>query len=440
MGFTYGSIGEAHAGPSNRSDMFVARFGRAGKLQWIRQVGAVTAPQIPSINGDPGGPGGDASGWELASDLAVRADGSILITGYTYSNLAETNGGGGDLIVGGFGPTGDLLWLRQVGVETAANIGPTPGATKWGDPWSGDGGTSIVLDPAGGFYVGGYTGSDFVEDNGGEYDFLLAHFDDDGHLEWARQLGAISAPLVGFDASSLETPSGLALHPAGKLIMTGTTDFVSSPDYFEWMLLLGFGLDGTPQRLDWLTSSGQDHTVALAIDGAGRIYVAGNTRSDVVEPNPSESADVRVLCYDADFQPVWDRQIGETTASELGLIDVSQDEHAYDMQFDSRGGLVLAGITAGSLDDPNAGLGDLFCLEMNASDGTPRWVSQIGSRSASRLGLDASDNEVPGFGAFDFGPRGSILLGGSTRGSLVEPHAGAGDLLMLRLSPVGKLE
>src|SRR5688500_5400891 len=46
-GYTYGALGEAHAGPGDRSDLFVARFDEQGTLDWVSQIGAATAPTIP---------------------------------------------------------------------------------------------------------------------------------------------------------------------------------------------------------------------------------------------------------------------------------------------------------------------------------------------------------------------------------------------------------
>jgi hypothetical protein len=433
-GYTYGSLGEAHAG-TGATDVFVARFDPSGNLQWISQLGAVTAPSIPTRNGNPGGPGGDASQWEGASGLAVAEDGSIYLAGATTGSLGETNGGLWDLFLARFDAAGSLLWLHQLGAQTAPTIVPEPGATQWGNPADSDAGGSILLRPNGDVYVAGYTRSHLSEDNtSGDADILLVRFDGSGNALAVRQMSGISSPAIGYNPASDEFSSEIAWHPSGGLVLATTGVQISGTLAIERPVLMTF--DAALVPLQWTSpGSGGISFSDLDVDPAtGRIVVAGGLR-DLI----TNVSDVLAASYDANLNLRWLRVLDNASTTHLGLLDLSSSEAAASVRLDPAGNLVLAGSTGGSLNEPNAGSSDIFTARIRGDDGHVLRVSQLGQTTASARGLDATGGESVNQSCLALGPGGSILLGGSTSGSLAEPSGGSSDVILLRLNSSGGL-
>jgi len=144
---------------SGASDAYVAMFDEAGSLQWVRQFGASadssTLPDAMALADDGsiyvvGATSGafpdqtltsqyDAFLAKLAADgeplwfrqmgsgqhnsmraVAVDADGSVLVAGYTMGELVSGQYAGDvDAFVMKYAPDGGLVWARQFGTEVA---------------------------------------------------------------------------------------------------------------------------------------------------------------------------------------------------------------------------------------------------------------------------------------------------------------------------------
>jgi hypothetical protein len=164
-----------------------------GKLAWARQAG-----------GDAGSGGGAA--------VAVLADESVLAVG-SYSGNATFGGGGaetmlapfggGDIAVARYTADGTLLWAKRAG-GARADFGK--GASAVG---------------AGAFVVGAFNGpaifgsgepGEVTLPGAGSYDAVLARYDADGTLLWARGAGG----------PSFEWGYGVATLPDGTAAMVGS--------------------------------------------------------------------------------------------------------------------------------------------------------------------------------------------------------------------------
>ena len=438
-GTTMAGLVEPLAGSG--TDLVVTRLFPDGSVRWIRQLGSLTAATIPAANGDASGPGGDSTGWELAGGVVVCPDGTIVVAGSTGSSLGETSAGAWDGFVAKLDGDGQLLWVRQLGVETAATIAPEPGATQWGDASGSEQLDSVVVRPDGRIVAAGWTTGSLSQDSAGKAVPLLVELDPQGQVLWLRQIGAQQMSALGFgpplgghsDLYGLH----LALDPSGELVVAGTSDYFVDRFHFQDVFVLRYAADGRPLAIRWPFAWGAEAAGGLAIDPfTSRIFVAGHTSGSVAEANAG-AHDALVTCLDASLATVWTRQLGATTATALGLLDASGHEYLNGVCLDGAGGVVLGGSTGGSLDQPNAGGSDPFTWRLRADDGEPVRVTQLGQTTATALGLDLSGED--GIAGLALGPAGSILLCGQTSGDLGDLHAGGNDALVLRLDASGDL-
>jgi hypothetical protein len=192
--FGQGEAGETTLVSAAAFDVFVARYNPDGRLlAWARRAG-----------GDPGT-------FQWGTDLAALPDGSVLVAGdfngsATFgpgeANQTELQATGEHTtFLARYADNGDLIWARQV-------QGTSSGYDLVAD---GDG---FIL--AGKFFatvtLGQGEENETVLSSDGGADVLVARYDLDGRLAWARRAGG----------TDLDLAAGAALLPDGSVIATGS--------------------------------------------------------------------------------------------------------------------------------------------------------------------------------------------------------------------------
>jgi hypothetical protein len=162
--------------------------------------------------------------------------------------------------------------------------------------------------------------------------------------------------------------------------------------------------DHTAPATPWskqLGTSGEDHARAVALDGAGNVYVAGFTDGAISGATSAGAEDILVIKLDPDGKQLWARQLG-SAGRELVL----------GMAVDAQGQVYAAGSTTGDLKGQNAGndgtckdtnCPDLFVVKLSSS-GSPLWTQQLGTKgddTANGIALDATGVYVTGKTAGD---------------------------------------
>lgn len=104
-GETFGALGEANAGSS---DAFLVKYNTSGTHQWTRQLGNVTV-------------GATASAVDGGKGVAINSAGEIFVTGTTSGNLVEASAGVTDIFLAKYDNTGTLIWLRHFGATSLAS-------------------------------------------------------------------------------------------------------------------------------------------------------------------------------------------------------------------------------------------------------------------------------------------------------------------------------
>ncbi len=257
---TPGTFDPTHNGAS---DVFVAKLNETGNtLVYATFLGG-------SLN-------------DISESIAIDADGSAYITGYTESTDFPTtpgafsvthNGGYYDSFAVKLNPTGSgLAYATFLGGEQS------------------DEGYGIALDQTGNTYVAGYTSSsDFPTTpgvfspvyNGGSLDSFIVKLNPSGNaLTYATFLGS----------SDTDGVRDIVTDEAGNVFVTGVTfssDFPTTPGAYDRILggiydtfAVKFNSSATTLTYGtFLGGSNDDFARSIAIDGAGNAYVSGETNS-----------------------------------------------------------------------------------------------------------------------------------------------------------------
>ena len=156
------------------SDLLIAKYNSGGALDWAKTLGGV----------------GDDQG----RNIAIGADGSVYVSGFT----ASTGAGGNDLLIAKYNSGGALDWAKTLG---------------------GDGhdfGWGITTGADGSLYVTGQTTSTGAGGN----DLLVAKYNTTGVLDWVKTLGGVGND----DGQGIVIGSDDAIYVAGGTTSTGVGD------------------------------------------------------------------------------------------------------------------------------------------------------------------------------------------------------------------------
>lgn len=220
-GSTKGNLGGIQA---TIEDAFVTKYDESGNRLWLRQMAPNDSDASDAVSSD--------------------RNGSIYISGVTFSSLDGQNAGSSDAFVAKYDVEGILLWTRQLGSSSA----------EWG--------RSVSVDGDGNVYVTGETYGSLGAPNGGSKDAYLAKYDEAGNHHWTRQL-----PMSTSDNSSSVVTDRL-----GNVFIGGHTGFGADARGF----VARYNDAGS---LRWIMQPDTAATVgSISLDGLGNLYVAGSDR------------------------------------------------------------------------------------------------------------------------------------------------------------------
>ena len=95
----------------------------------------------------------------------------------------------------------------------------------------------------------------------------------------------------------------------------------------------------------------------------------------------------------------------------------NEGDEAHALAPDGAGGVMIAGVTGGSLGGPNAGRADAFLARYDSA-GTQLWIRQFGAPGQDDISAMVPDGA------------GGVIVAGSTWGSLGGPSAGVADVFL----------
>jgi hypothetical protein len=391
-GNTWGTVDSASPNPdatAATSDIFIAKYDRAGTLQWIRQMG--TAQN------------------DYATGVAVDKSANVIVGGFTFGSLFSANLGGSDFFVMKLDPSnGNRTWEIQDGTPELEEV--------WG----------VTTDRNDNVYLAGGTRGVFGFIKLGDFDTFLVSYTSDGVQRWVSDLALNGFVLNGFDldmgrAVAVDDDRGfvyvtgdrytLKLHPDNTTFIHDSDIFVVRTDTATGSSFLGAFLYGIVANDNTPMSS---FATGVAIDRFGEVFVSGYT-----------------IERDKEFTS----NAGDVTF-ELFKLDLSVDMHllwhsykpagphpgnkALGVAVDSMEDVYLTGYVSIQLDssgDPHLGGTDAFLMQFDGNSGATLWTRQFGTVGNDRAFGVAIDKNRAGdvhhvvgetFGSMD----GNLNLGG----------------------------
>ena len=203
-------------------------------------------------------------------------------------------------------------------------------------------------------------------------------------------------------ASARSRPGAIALTFATAMALTASFGSVHAySDDGSWTRQFG--------------TTGLDEVKAVAVDGTGTTYVAGETFGTLPGQTPGGTLDAFVRTYDPAGRELWTRQFGAW-----------ERDIAWGVAVDRVGSAYVVGQTEGILPGQHSSGGwDAFIRKYDSS-GTELWTRQFGGGGADIASGVAVD---PAGGIYVVGTTSSALPGQATAGSF--------DAFLRRYSPAG---
>lgn len=270
-----------------------------------------------------GAAGGDKE--DIARGIAIDPSGRILVVGWS-----RRSGGNDDMVIWRY-DDGGVLDVDFNGQGWVTHDSAAGGNKR-------DRGLAIVLDGAGRILVTGHSRAP-----GGNVDMVIWRYNDDGSLD--PTFAGRGWVLHDSAAGGLDRDEGraLALDPLGRIVAAGSSiSPAGDTDMVIWRFDEDGLLDPTLGGRGWIVhddaagGGGADEGNAVALDGSGRILVAGSS------VNAAGNPDMAIWRFEADGSP-------DVTFNEQGWFvhdgaaGGSGEDLGLAITLDSRGRILVAG-------------------------------------------------------------------------------------------------
>jgi hypothetical protein len=440
--------GAASVSHSADSDVITAVF--PSTATFAKRIGGSSSDQGYALCRDSGG--------NLVASGIVNGSSDLNSDGDSSDGSTETGAGYGsnDIFMVKWDSAGTLQWVKRLG---GAN---------------GDCGFSVCADSNRNIFITGYisgaadlNGDGDSTDGGpesaagyGSEDIVIAKFDPDGNLQWAKRLGG----------TSIDSGYSVACDSGGNVLVTGwvsgAADLNGDGDRTDGSAETGtgygnydvfvakFGPDGSFQWAKRLGGTSADLGSSVAVDSTGNVAAIGrvtgaadlNGDGDSADGEPESAtglgnSDIYISKFSADGTFLWSKRLGGTSA-----------DFGNSIAFDSGGNIIASGWVYGAADfngdrdfmdgitEQGGGFGnfDIFVAKFDP-DGNFQWAKRLGGISSDNgqcVSLDSLGNVLVAgsvYGAAD------LNEDGDTEDGIQETGAGFGsaDMLIVKLGSDG---
>jgi hypothetical protein len=378
------------------TDIFIAKYNKAGILQWVQSAG---------------GTGSDAG-----MDIAVNASGGIYITGSfsgtaTFGVTSINSAGNSDIFVAKYSADGLNQWVQKAG-----SVG-------------NDSGISIAVDGSGNSYItGNFTntvtfGTASVTAQSSGADAFVAKCNNSGTFEWAQSGGG-----GGYDSGA-----GIGVDGSGNVYITGgysgTGTFGTTQLTFNGIgdniFLAKYNSEGIFQ---WIRTAGAFYYEIgrdLAVDAEGNTYITGSfadtiTFGEISITSKSGALDLFIAKHDSNGNVIWAKPAGGSEI-EVGTGIAIDGSGVYVT------GHYSSYVTLGSKTiSPSGGNNDIWLIKFNKSNGSFVWVQTAGGTESDKGTGIAVDNTGNLYAVGEY--TGTAQFGKTTKTS-----QGNSDIFVIRI-------
>ncbi|RYU93847.1 SBBP repeat-containing protein [Emticicia agri] len=269
-------------------DIFLAKYTTHGALQWVRSAGG--------------------TGYDIGNSIGLDASGNAYLTGSvfynaTFGDTTITSAGNADIFLAKYNSIGEKQWVRQAG-STMDDVG-----------------NAIAVDGSGNVYATGYFqgtasfGGTFVSATGS--DIFICKYTTDGIFDWVRKAGG----------SLTDNGNGITVSSGGEVYVTGdfsgtatigTASLVSAGGFD--IFVAKYNLNGDFSWAQRAGGSGGDGGMGIVRDLNGNVFVTGyfiNTATfGDTKITSLGNIDVFVAKYNIDGVLEWVQKAG-TSAAEM---------------------------------------------------------------------------------------------------------------------------
>ncbi len=367
---------------------------------------------------------------EYGNAIALDGNGNVCVAGYTGSDNFPVTKGAYD--VSFHGGTNDVFISKLDG-----SLSRLIASTYLGGS-SSEIGYALAFDGSGNVYVTGHAKSLNFPVTDGAYD-TTPHGSNDVFV--SKLDGSLSKLIASTFMGGAYNESGyaIALDSIGNVYVTGNAisqTFPVTSGAYDSSFNGGYSgdvfiskLDGSLSRLiasTYLGGSHNDSGKAIALDGSGNVYVAGNTYSSDY-PATTGAYDSSPHGYDDVFISKLDGALSKLIASTY--LGGSATEFANAMTLDGIGNVYVAGntnstnypVTRGAYDASSNGFDDAFISKLDGSLSSLTASTFLGGSAVeygNAIALDGAGNvyvtgytESPNFpvtkGAYDVSTKGA---------------------------------
>lgn len=363
-------------------DIYLAKYSSSGALTWIRTGGGYT---------------GDYAHCLSIDNSYVYIGGEVEGNGQiTFSNSSATlqAKGSNDIVIAKYDLNGNLIWVRNDGGIYNEEA------------------RGITHDAAGNIYATGFFntkavfGSSITITGYGDRDIFIAKYSPNGTPLWVRKAGS----------SGKDEGRGIKCDAAGNIYVTGvfkgSASFGSQTVYSNGNSDMFLAKYSSAGDLIWVKTAGgswDEGGWGLAIDNAGKIFVAGEFNASVnfggMQLNTTGSADVFVVRYNSSGSVEWAKKAGGSGVDRARAIATDGSNLFITGQFS--GTAYFGSTTRNSADES-----DVFVAALNNS-GNFLWATSAGGAADAPedLGFESGSAVCAGPSASVYAT-GAILNGG----------------------------
>jgi uncharacterized delta-60 repeat protein len=314
-GYSYGS--------GTSSDYATIKYNSSGDTLWVRRY---TGP---------------VNDYDKAQAIALDGVGNVYVTGVSYDS-----GTGSDYATIKYNPSGDTVWVRRYN----------------GPGNSGDVAEAIALDGSGNVYVTGYSYG-----SGTSSDYATIKYNSSGVEQWVRRYDG-----PGNDDDYAEA---IALDGVGNVYVTGYSyGSGTSSDYAT----IKYNSSGDEQWIRRYNGPGNnyDYAYAIALDGAGNVYVTGWSEGS------GTYRDYATIKYNSSGDELWAKRYNGPG---------NDYDYASAIALDGSGNVYVTGVSYGS-----GTSSDYATIKYNPS-GVEQWIRRYNGPgnsgdAAYAIALDGAGN------------------------------------------------